>query len=78
MVGMIPNCAASVIVTKLYLGGVLGAGALIAGLLSGTGVGYLVLLRVNDDRRENLRILVLLYAIGVIAGLMVELLHVVF
>lgn len=78
LVGMIPNCAASVIVTKLYLGGVLGAGALIAGLLSGTGVGYLVLLRVNDDRRENLRILVLLYAIGVIAGLMVELLHVVF
>ena len=78
LVGMIPNCAASVIVTKLYLGGVLGAGALIAGLLSGTGVGYLVLLRVNDDRRENLKVLVLLYTIGVIAGLMVELLHVVF
>lgn len=78
LVGMIPNCAASVIVTKLYLGGVLGAGALIAGLLSGTGVGYLVLLRVNDDRRENLKILLLLYAIGVMAGLVIEFLRVVF
>ncbi len=78
LVGMIPNCAASVIVTKLYLDGVLGAGALIAGLLSGTGVGYLVLLRVNDDRRENLKILLLLYAIGVMAGLVIEFLRVVF
>lgn len=78
VVGMIPNCAASVIVTKLYLDGVLGAGALIAGLLSGTGVGYLVLLRVNDNRGENLKIFILLYAVGVIAGLMMELLHVVF
>ena len=75
---MIPNCAASVIVTKLYLGGVLGAGALIAGLLSGTGVGYLVLLKVNDDRRENLRILFLLYGIGVMAGVIVEFMNMVF
>lgn len=78
LVGMIPNCAASVIVTKLYLGGVLGAGALIAGLLSGTGVGYLVLLKVNDDRRENLRILFLLYGIGVMAGGIVEFMNMVF
>ena len=77
LVGMIPNCAASVIVTKLYLGGVLGAGALIAGLLSGTGVGYLVLLKVNDDRRENLRILFLLYGIGVMAGVIVEFMNMV-
>lgn len=78
LVGMIPNCAASVIVTKLYLGGVLGAGALVAGLLSGTGVGYLVLLRVNDDRRENLRILLLLYVIGAASGMLVEILGLVF
>ena len=78
LVGIIPNCAASVIVTKLYLGGVLGAGALIAGLLSGTGVGYLVLLKVNDDRRENLRILFLLYGIGVMAGVIVEFMNMVF
>ncbi len=72
LVGMIPNCAASIIVTQLYLDGVLGAGALTAGLLSGTGVGYLVLLKVNDDRRENLKILALLYTVGAAAGLIVE------
>lgn len=74
LIGMIPNCAASVIVTQLYLDGVLGAGAMIAGLLSGSGVGLLVLLRVNDDRRENLKIVGLLYIIGVAAGIVVEML----
>ena len=68
LVGMIPNCASSVILTQLYLGGVLSAGALMAGLLSGSGVGFLVLLRVNDDKRENLQIFLILYAAGVAAG----------
>lgn len=78
LVGLIPNCAASVIITQLYLGGVLSAGAMIAGLLSGTGVGLLVLLRVNDNRRENLRLIGLLYVIGVAAGIVVELLGITF
>lgn len=78
LVGLVPNCAASVIITQLYLGGVLSAGAMIAGLLSGTGVGILVLLRVNDDRRENLRLIGLQYVIGVAAGIVVELLGVTF
>ena len=78
LIGLIPNCAASVIVTQLYLDGVLGAGAMIAGLLSGTGVGLLVLLRVNDDRRENLRLTGLLYLIGMAAGIAVEALGIVF
>lgn len=76
LVGMIPNCAASVVLTHLYLEGVLGAGPLLAGLLSGSGVGYLVLLRVNEDRRENLRIFALLYGVGVAAGAVVEMLGV--
>lgn len=76
LVGMIPNCAPSVILTQLYLSGVLGAGALMAGLLSGSGVGYLVLLRVNEDRKESLRIFGLLYACGVIGGAVIELLGV--
>lgn len=75
-VGMIPNCAASVVITQLYLKGILGAGALMAGLLSGAGVGILVLLRVNDRRKENAGIIALLYAVGVISGLIVELLGV--
>lgn len=76
LVGMIPNCASSVVLTQLYLGGVLSAGALMAGLLSGSGVGFLVLLRVNDNRRENLRIFALLYAVGVGAGALIQLLGV--
>ena len=78
LVGLIPNCAASVIITQLYLGGVLSAGAMLAGLLSGSGVGILVLLRVNDDRRENLRVIGALYAIGVAAGIFIELLGITF
>lgn len=78
LVGLIPNCAASVAITQLYLDGVLSAGAMIAGLLSGTGVGLLVLLRVNDDRREDLRVIGLLYLIGVAAGIAVEALGIVF
>lgn len=73
LVGLIPNCAASVVITQLYLNGVLGVGGMIAGLLSGSGVGILVLLRVNDDRGENLRVIGLLYAIGVAAGMAAEL-----
>lgn len=78
LVGMIPNCAFSVVLTQLYLDGVLSAGALMAGLLSGSGVGFLVLLKVNDNRRENLCIFVLLYAIGVSAGALIQLLGVSF
>ncbi|MDE6738224.1 MAG: arsenic efflux protein [Lachnospiraceae bacterium] len=73
LVGLIPNCAASVVVTQLYLDGVLGAGGMLAGLLSGSGVGLLVLLKVNDDWKENLRVIGLLYAVGVAAGIVIEL-----
>lgn len=78
LVGLIPNCAASVVITQLYLEGVLGAGAMMSGLLAGSGVGLLVLLRVNDDRRENLRIVVLLYAVAVVTGIVLELLGITF
>ena len=78
LVGMIPNCASSVAITQLYLNGVLSAGALTAGLLAGSGVGLLVLFRVNDDYRENLRILGLLYIAGVAGGLLVSGLGIVF
>lgn len=73
LVGLIPNCAASVAVTQLYLDGVLGAGGMLAGLLSGSGVGLLVLLKVNDDWKENIRVIGLLYAIGVATGIVIEL-----
>lgn len=72
LVGLIPNCAGSVVITQLYLAGSMGTGAAMAGLLTGSGVGLLVLFRVNHDRKENLKILGLLYAIGVTAGILVE------
>lgn len=72
IIGLIPNCAASVVLTQLYLEGVLGAGAMIAGLLAGSGVGLLVLFRVNDSWKDNIRITLLLYAIGVLAGILIE------
>ncbi len=72
LVGLIPNCAGSVVITQLYLSGSMGLGAAMAGLLAGSGVGVLVLFRVNHDRRENLKILGLLYAIGVAAGIVME------
>ena len=73
LVGMIPNCASSVALTQLYLSGGLSAGALLAGLLPGAGVGLLVLFRVNRHWRENLCILALLYVIGVLFGVLFDL-----
>ena len=73
MIGLIPNCAASVVITQLYLEGLLSAGPMMAGLLVSAGVGLLVLFKVNDHPRENLKILGLLYAIGVVSGLLIEL-----
>ena len=72
LIGLIPNCGASVLLTQLYLGGVMNAGQLIAGLLTGAGVGLLVLFRVNPDMKENLRIAGLLYICGVAGGLMIH------
>lgn len=72
MVGLIPNCASSIVLTQLYLEGVLGAGSMIAGLLSGTGVGLLVLFKVNDNLKENIMITILLYLIGVLVGIVME------
>ncbi len=72
LVGLIPNCASSVVLTQLYLEGMLGGGAMIAGLLSGTGVGLLVLFKVNDDIWENVKIMFFLYGAGVFAGILME------
>lgn len=74
VVGLIPNCAASVVLTQLYLEGMISAGAMIAGLLVGAGIGLLVLFRVNENLKENLRITLLLYIIGVVSGIFIEML----
>ena len=76
IIGLIPNCAASVVITQLYLSGVLTLGTMMSGLLVGAGVGLLVLYRVNLHRRQNIAITLLLYACGVAWGLLVDLLGV--
>ncbi len=72
LVGLIPNCAASVVITELFLEHMIGVGAMFSGLLVGAGVGLLVLFRVNEHWKENVKIMVLLYGIGVSAGLFLE------
>lgn len=73
LVGLIPNCAASVVLTQLYVEGVLSFAACMSGLLVGAGVGILVLFRTNRNVGENIKITVLLYGIGVVAGILLEL-----
>lgn len=68
-VGLIPNCASSVAITQLYLEGAMNFGAMISGLLANTGVGLLVLCRVNRHRGENLKIIGLLYGVSVAGGI---------
>ena len=78
LIGLIPNCAASVIITQLYLEGLLSAGQLMAGLLVSAGVGILVLLRTNRHLPENLRVIAVLYGSGVAWGLLIDLLGITF
>lgn len=73
IVGLIPNCAGSVILTQLYLQNVISIGSMIGGLLVGSGIGILILFRVNKNVKENLKILGLLYAIGVVCGIAIDL-----
>ena len=72
LVGLIPNCAASVALTTLYIEGAISFSALISGLLAGAGVGVLVLFRVNNHQRENLRILGILYGLSVVFGFVIS------
>ena len=74
LIGLIPNCASSVVITELYLEGAIRFGTMMSGLLVGAGVGLLVLFKVNADKRENLTILSLTYAFGVVAGIIINLL----
>ena len=76
VVGLIPNCASSVIITQLYLKETLSLGAMMAGLLVNAGVGVLVLFRVNKNKRENILILSKLYVIGLAAGILLDLLNI--
>jgi len=68
VIGLIPNCAASVVITELYLEGGMSLGAMLSGLLVGSGVGLLVLFRMEHCWRESLKTLAILYVSGVLLG----------
>ena len=72
IIGLIPNCASSVVLTELFVENVISMPILISGLCVNAGVGLLVLFKTNENKKENLKIIGLLYAIGVISGLILE------
>lgn len=78
LVGLIPNCAASVAIAQLYVDGLLAPGAMLSGLLSAAGIGLLVLFRTNRSVKRNLQILCVLWFVAAICGLAVEALGIVF
>lgn len=73
IVGLIPNCASSVILTQLYLENIVTATTMISGLLVNAGVGLAVLFKMNKGIKQNILIVILLYTIGVISGLILQL-----
>ena len=72
LIGLIPNCGASVLITELYLSGAISFSSLMSGLLTGSGVAILVLFKSNKDKKDNIRILLLVYFIGVLSGIIIE------
>lgn len=74
LVGLVPNCASSIIITELYIKDAISFGTVIAGLLTGSGVALLVLFRSNKNLKENLTILFIIYLIGSLTGFIIELL----
>lgn len=78
LVGLIPNCAASVILTELYIAGAISFGTALAGLLINSGLAWVVLFRVNRHLRENLQIAAILVAISIASGVFCNAMGVVF
>ena len=72
LVGLIPNCASSVILTQVYLENIISIGSMIAGLLVNSGIGILILFRVNKSKKENFTILGILYLVGVLSGIILD------
>ena len=75
LIGLIPNCGASVVLTELYLNNAINISALISGLLTGSGTALVVLFKGNKNIKENIFIVSLLYLLGAISGVIIELIN---
>ena len=73
LIGLIPNCAGSVIITELYLAKLITLGTMLAGLLTGSGLGILLLFKTNKNIKENISILSIIYIVGIVIGIIVDL-----
>ena len=73
LIGLVPNCSISVIITQGFLSGIIGLGGLFAGLLSNAGIGLLVLFRTNKNMKENLAIVGILFALSAVSGMLINL-----
>ncbi len=73
VIGLIPNCAASVVITRLYLEGMISFGSMMSGLLVGAGVGLAILFRANNNKKENVAVVAILLISGVLWGLLIDL-----
>lgn len=74
LIGLIPNCASSVVITEFYLNNIITLGTCISGLLTNSGLAILILFKTNKNIKENISILSILYFIGVISGIILNLL----
>lgn len=72
VIGLIPNCASSIVLTEMFVSGALSMGSLIAGLCTGAGVGLVVLFRANKNMMDNLKIVGILYVTGTLCGMLVQ------
>ena len=75
LVGLIPNCGASILITELYINNTITLGALLSGLLTGVGIGLLILFKINKNLKENIIILGIIYFIGIISGIIIDVIN---
>lgn len=75
LIGLIPNCGASVVLTELYLNNAINLSALISGLLTGSGTALIILFKNNKNMKENIFIILLLYTLGAFSGVIIELIN---
>lgn len=72
LIGLIPNCASSIVITEMYLKNIISFGSMISGLLTNSGIALVVLFKTNKNIKENLKIISILYIIGTICGILID------